>query len=43
VKILLCAAQFIVVLDGSIANVALPSIGKGLELLRQRPPRHAPA
>ena len=28
--ILLCAAQFIVVLDASIVNVALPSIGKGL-------------
>src|ERR671923_1623275 len=28
--ILLCFAQFIVVLDASIVNVALPSIGKGL-------------
>src|ERR671918_2454966 len=28
--ILLCAAQFIVVLDASIVNVALPTIGKGL-------------
>ena len=28
--ILLCVAQFIVVLDASIVNVALPSIGKGL-------------
>src|ERR687892_340020 len=28
--ILLCAAQFVVVLDASIVNVALPSIGKGL-------------
>ena len=27
---LLCFAQFIVVLDASIVNVALPSIGKGL-------------
>ena len=29
--ILLCAAQFVVVLDASIVNVALPSIGKGLQ------------
>jgi EmrB/QacA subfamily drug resistance transporter len=28
--ILLCAAQFVVVLDASIVNVALPSIGSGL-------------
>ena len=28
--ILLCAAQFVVVLDASIVNVALPSIGTGL-------------
>src|SRR4051812_13876290 len=28
--ILLCAAQFVVVLDASIVNVALPSIGKAL-------------
>jgi EmrB/QacA subfamily drug resistance transporter len=28
--ILLCVAQFIVVLDASIVNVALPSIGRGL-------------
>jgi EmrB/QacA subfamily drug resistance transporter len=28
--VLLCFAQFIVVLDASIVNVALPSIGKGL-------------
>src|SRR4029450_4825390 len=28
--ILLCVAQFIVVLDASIVNVALPSIGEGL-------------
>src|SRR5436309_15243296 len=28
--ILLCVAQFVVVLDASIVNVALPSIGKGL-------------
>jgi EmrB/QacA subfamily drug resistance transporter len=27
---LLCAAQFVVVLDASIVNVALPSIGRGL-------------
>ena len=29
--ILLCVAQFIVVLDASIVNVALPSIGKALD------------
>ena len=29
--ILLCAAQFNVVLDASNVNVALPSIGKGLD------------
>src|SRR6476646_3181523 len=28
--ILLCAAQFVVVLDASIVNVALPSIGRAL-------------
>ena len=28
--VLLCAAQFVVVLDASIVNVALPSIGEGL-------------
>jgi EmrB/QacA subfamily drug resistance transporter len=28
--VLLCAAQFVVVLDASIVNVALPSIGRGL-------------
>jgi EmrB/QacA subfamily drug resistance transporter len=28
--ILLCAAQFVVVLDASIVNVALPTIGRGL-------------
>ena len=28
--ILLCVSQFIVVLDASIVNVALPSIGRGL-------------
>ena len=27
---LLCIAQFVVVLDASIVNVALPSIGEGL-------------
>src|SRR5215218_6469348 len=32
--ILLCFAQFIVVLDASIVNVALPSIGKGLDFSR---------
>src|ERR671919_58951 len=30
--ILLCAAQFVVVLDASIVNVALPSIGSALDL-----------
>ena len=29
--ILLCMAQFVVVLDGSIVNVALPSIGEALD------------
>jgi EmrB/QacA subfamily drug resistance transporter len=29
--ILLCVAQFVVVLDASIVNVALPSIGRGLQ------------
>src|ERR1041384_7596329 len=29
--VLLCSAQFVVVLDASIVNVALPSIGKGLD------------
>jgi EmrB/QacA subfamily drug resistance transporter len=29
--ILLCVAQFVVVLDASIVNVALPSIGEGLD------------
>jgi EmrB/QacA subfamily drug resistance transporter len=29
--ILLCVAQFVVVLDASIVNVALPSIGRGLK------------
>jgi EmrB/QacA subfamily drug resistance transporter len=33
--ILLCVAQFVVVLDASIVNVALPSIGKGLNLSEQ--------
>jgi EmrB/QacA subfamily drug resistance transporter len=33
--ILLCAAQFVVVLDASIVNVALPSIGKGLHFSEQ--------
>src|ERR687884_984513 len=28
--ILLCVAQFVVVLDASIVNVALPTIGRGL-------------
>jgi EmrB/QacA subfamily drug resistance transporter len=33
--VLLCFAQFIVVLDASIVNVALPSIGKGLDFSQQ--------
>jgi EmrB/QacA subfamily drug resistance transporter len=33
--ILLCAAQFVVVLDASIVNVALPSIGTGLHFSEQ--------
>jgi len=33
--ILLCAAQFVVVLDASIVNVALPSIGKGLDFSQE--------
>src|SRR3954471_23236889 len=36
--ILLCAAQFVVVLDASIVNVALPSIGKGLHFSQQNLP-----
>jgi MFS family permease len=32
--ILLCFAQFIVVLDASIVNVALPSIGEALDFSR---------
>jgi len=36
--ILLCMAQFVVVLDASIVNVALPSIGKGLDFSEQNLP-----
>src|SRR2546430_4535226 len=36
--ILLCVAQFIVVLDASIVNVALPSIGKGLDFSEENLP-----
>src|SRR5207248_2559903 len=36
--ILLCVAVFIVVLDASIVNVALPSIGKGLHFSEQNLP-----
>src|SRR5262249_60359266 len=36
--VLLCFAQFIVVLDASIVNVALPSIGKGLDFSQQNLP-----
>src|SRR5216117_2318687 len=35
---LLCFAQFIVVLDASIVNVALPSIGKGLDFSQENLP-----
>src|SRR5580765_1820697 len=35
---LLCIAQFVVVLDASIVNVALPSIGKGLNFSEQNLP-----
>jgi EmrB/QacA subfamily drug resistance transporter len=33
--VLLCFAQFIVVLDASIVNVALPSIGRGLDFSQE--------
>ncbi len=36
--ILLCVAQFVVVLDASIVNVALPSIGRGLRFSEQNLP-----
>ncbi len=36
--ILLCVAQFIVVLDASIVNVALPSIGKALNFSEENLP-----
>src|SRR6201996_6984287 len=36
--ILLCMSQFVVVLDASIVNVALPSIGKGLHFSEQNLP-----
>src|SRR5919205_2026468 len=36
--ILLCAAQFVVVLDASIVNVALPSIGTGLDFSEENLP-----
>ena len=36
--ILLCAAQFVVVLDASIVNVALPSIGRGLHFAERNLP-----
>jgi EmrB/QacA subfamily drug resistance transporter len=36
--ILLCVAQFVVVLDASIVNVALPSIGEGLDFSEQNLP-----
>ncbi|HLY48209.1 MAG TPA: MFS transporter [Solirubrobacteraceae bacterium] len=36
--ILLCVAQFVVVLDASIVNVALPSIGRGLHFVERNLP-----
>ncbi len=33
--ILLCMAQLVVVLDASIVNVALPTIGRGLHFSEQ--------
>ena len=36
--ILLCSAQFVVVLDASIVNVALPTIGKALDFARRTCP-----
>jgi EmrB/QacA subfamily drug resistance transporter len=36
--ILLCVAEFVVVLDASIVNVALPSIGRGLHFSEQNLP-----
>jgi EmrB/QacA subfamily drug resistance transporter len=36
--VLLCVAQFVVVLDASIVNVALPSIGRGLHFSEQNLP-----
>jgi EmrB/QacA subfamily drug resistance transporter len=36
--ILLCVAQFVVVLDASIVNVALPSIGRGLHFAERNLP-----
>ena len=36
--LLACLAQFMVILDVSVVNVALPSIRHGLALLRGRPP-----
>ena len=36
--ILLCVAQFVVVLDASIVNVALPSIGRGLNFSERNLP-----
>src|ERR671914_1264935 len=36
--ILLCVAEFLVVLDASIVNVALPSIGKGLNFSEENLP-----
>ena len=37
VLVLICVAQFMVVLDATIVNVALPSIQKDLQPLRGEP------
>ena len=36
--VLLCSAQFVVVLDASIVNVALPSIGRALDFSQENLP-----
>ena len=36
--VLLCSAQFVVVLDASIVNVALPTIGKALDFSQENLP-----
>ncbi len=37
ILVIACLAQFMVVLDATIVNVALPSIQRGLQLLRRQP------